>query len=168
MVFYKEALGDTRSERLYCSSAEQAVVTSHRRVFNRVRRRIRRGRLLRLRISMGVWTSRSSRSTTLLQEGRNVGARSSQKAPSVSTWPAIQDRGLGVGDIVDSGWGLQPKREQGPLWTLMGLQQHATAIGGKQEQPRDGVVTPASRRARGLPPSPSLRISVESCIRSRI
>ena len=83
VVFCKDAPGDTRSERLYCSSAERAVGTSQRRVFDRVRRRIRRDRLLRS--LMGAWTSRSSRSTTPSQVGRNVGG--SRKAPSVSTWP---------------------------------------------------------------------------------
>ena len=57
-----------------------------------VLRRARRGRLLRSR--MGVWTSRSSRMTPPPQEGRNVG--SSREAPSVSAWPAIQDKSLRV------------------------------------------------------------------------
>ena len=83
VVFYKEAPGVKRSERLYCSSAERAVGTSQRRVVDRVRRRIRRDRLLWS--LMGAWTSRSSRSTTLPQVGRIVGG--SRKAPSVSTWP---------------------------------------------------------------------------------
>ena len=79
----------------------------------------------------------------------------------------VQDKSLRVGGFVDEGWGLQPERKQGPLRTLKGLQQHTTAIGEKQEQPRGGVVSPASRRARRLSPSPWPRISVESCIRGR-
>ena len=43
---------------------------------------------------------------------------------------------LQVGGLVDNGWGLQPEREQGPLRTLVGLRQHAAAIGEKQEGPR--------------------------------
>jgi hypothetical protein len=55
-------------------------------------------------------------------EERNVGG--SRKAPSVSTLSPIQDKSLRVGGLVDEGWGLQPEREQGPLRTLEGLQQH--------------------------------------------
>ena len=97
--------------------------------------------------------------------GHKVGG--SRKAPRVGALSPIEDKSLRVGGLMDEGWGLQPEREQGPLKTLEGLRQHTTTIGGKQEQPRGGVVSPASRRARGLPPSPWLRISVESCIRSR-
>ena len=39
---------------------------------------------------------------------------SSRKAPSVSTWLAIPDRSLWVGGLVDTGWGLQPRRSKGP------------------------------------------------------
>ena len=99
-------------------------------VFNRVRRKTPRGRLLRSRL--GAWRSRSSRSTTPPQGAHKVGG--SRKAPSVSTWLIIQDKSLRVGDLVDSGWGLQPEREQGPLWTLVGLRQHHAATGYKQEQ----------------------------------
>ena len=45
-----------------------------------------------LRSRMGLWRSRGSRSTTPSQDGRNVGG--SQTAPSVSTWPAIQEQDL--------------------------------------------------------------------------
>ena len=57
-------------------------------------------------------------------EERNVGG--SRKAPSVSTLSPIQDKSLQVGglDNVDEGWGLQPEREQGPLWTLVVVRQH--------------------------------------------
>ena len=71
VIFYKEAPGVNRPERLYCSSTERAVGTSQRRVFDRVGRRIRRDRLLWSR--MGAWQSRSSRSTTPSQDGRKVG-----------------------------------------------------------------------------------------------
>ena len=54
--------GCLRSERLYCLSAEGSLGTSQRGVFNRVRRRIPRDRLLHLR--PGACQSGSLRSTT--------------------------------------------------------------------------------------------------------
>ena len=66
-------------------------------------------------------------------DGRKVGG--SRKAHSVSTWPAIPDRSLRVGDLVDTGWGLQLDGEQAPLWTLVGVRQHGPSTGDKQEQP---------------------------------
>ena len=62
VVFYKDAPECLRSERLYCSSAEGSLGTSQRGVFDRVRRRIPRDRLLRSR--SGASQSGSSRSTT--------------------------------------------------------------------------------------------------------
>ena len=60
-------------------------------------------------------------------EGRNVGGF--RKTHSVSTWPAIQDESLRVGDLVDLGWGLQLEGEQGPLWPLVGVRQLVTTAG---------------------------------------
>ena len=71
VVFFRDAPGAEHPERLYCSSAGWAIGSSQRGVFNRVRRRIRRDRLLRLRL--GAWRTRSSRSTTPSQEGGQCG-----------------------------------------------------------------------------------------------
>ena len=81
------------SPRLYCSSAERAVGTSQRRVFNRVRRRTRRDGLLWSRL--GACRSRSSRSTTPSQEERKVGggpkASISSSLPRFSSTKGIPD-----------------------------------------------------------------------------
>ena len=45
-------------------------------------------------------------------DGRKVVG--SRKAPSVGTWPAIPDKSLRVGGLVDTGWGLQPRRSKDP------------------------------------------------------
>ena len=45
-------------------------------------------------------------------EERKVGG--SRKAPSVSTLSPIQDKSLRVGELVDKGWGLQPRRSKDP------------------------------------------------------
>ena len=45
-------------------------------------------------------------------DGRKAGG--SRKAPSVSTWPTIPDKSLQVGGLVDTGWGLQPRRSKDP------------------------------------------------------
>ena len=125
VVFYKDAPECLRSERLYCSSTEGSLGTSQRGVVNRVRRGIPRDRLRMLRSRSGAWKSRSSRSTTRTpsQDGRKVGG--GPKALSVSTsTDTPKSWSLRVGGPVGKGWGLQPEREQGPLRTLEGLQQH--------------------------------------------
>ena len=102
VVFYKEGSGE-RSACCTWRARKWDVGSSPCGVFNRVRRRIRHGRLLRSR--MGAWISRGSRPTTPPQDGCNVGG--SRKAPGVST---------------ASGWssgermGLAALGEQGPLW----------------------------------------------------
>ena len=130
VVFFRDAPGAERSERLYCSSAAWAIGTSQRGVFNRVRRRIRRrirrDRLRMLRSRLGAWRSRSSRPTTPPQEERNVGG--GPNAPGVSkSADTPESWGLRVGGPLGKGWGLQPEREQGPLRTLVEVRQHHTA-----------------------------------------
>ena len=123
----------------------------------RVRWRGRRDRLLRFQ-------ARGNQGARGLPRRRRMGSR----------WEALGERlalvyVLGRNTLEPepaSGWssgermGLAAREgARTPEDTHGGSRHQLTSTGRKQEQPRDGVVPPASRsrRARGLPPSPWLR-----------